>query len=284
MSSSSPEPIEVDDDDDAPTSPSSPSKTETEKVNGSEEKTSPSPKKEEASAPSDVEMAPKEKEEEEPEADVEAATTNGKADSSVDNTKEESCDDEEDNKAGGGDALVVDVTGGENDNEDDDDESEDDIDAPADDTGISSASPSLSSAEPGPAVSNSSVPAHTVVHHPTATAIAISTGAQALTMAAARQIMLDNYTPWVMGTYGDSAKTKTITTRKYARIVALLKALEKDASTGGTGESSGSEAAKFRLWVKSKGFHLGPPLGHPDCHKPECAELLYLPTGTDKVR
>ena len=31
--------------------------------------------------------------------------------------------------------------------------------------------------------------------------------------------------PWVLATYGDAAKTKTITTKKYARIVALLKSL-----------------------------------------------------------
>ncbi len=116
--------------------------------------------------------------------------------------------------------------------------------------------------------------------------VAMSPGAQALSMAAARQIMFDNYTPWVMATYGDSAKTKTITTRKYARIVALLRSLEKDSSSGGenTGGGSSSEAAKFRLWVKSKGFHLGPPAGHPDRDKPGSADLLYLPTGTDKVR
>jgi hypothetical protein len=130
-----------------------------------------------------------------------------------------------------------------------------------------------------------------------------SGGSLALTMAAARQIMLDQYTPWVMGTYGDSAKTKTITTRKYARIVALLKAHEKQENGGGGGsggEPSGSEAAKFRLWVKSKGFHLGPPAGHSmtstdidvDDSSPAAAglrgadgirDILFLPTGTDKV-
>ena len=46
-----------------------------------------------------------------------------------------------------------------------------------------------------------------------------------LSSAAARQIMWDQYFPWVQGTYGDAAKTKTITTKKYARIVALLKSL-----------------------------------------------------------
>ena len=46
-----------------------------------------------------------------------------------------------------------------------------------------------------------------------------------LSSAAARQIMWDQYQPWVLATYGDAAKTKTITTKKYARIVALLKSL-----------------------------------------------------------
>ena len=45
----------------------------------------------------------------------------------------------------------------------------------------------------------------------------------------------------------------------------------------------GSEAAKFKLWVKSKGFHLGPPIGHPDSGKMDHDKILYLPTGTDKV-
>ena len=137
--------------------------------------------------------------------------------------------------------------------------------------------------------------------------------------------MYDQYQPWVLSTYGDAAKTKTITARKYARIVALLRATagDKDGPTGGptptpapvnmtvgmlsqnppsqaglagaaaaissnaaslvTTEPTGSEAAKFRLWVKSKGFHFGPPAGHPDYGLPHTMDLLYLPTGTDKV-
>ena len=131
-----------------------------------------------------------------------------------------------------------------------------------------------------------------------------------------------------MGTYGDSAKTKTITTRKYGRIVALLRATDKNnqqsngSTTGGSGtgsgsgevsnshkliarnrvlaansnlrfispkQPSGSEAAKFRLWVKSKGFTLGPatpgrPGGVGGVLDGECGgDVLYLPTGTDKV-
>ena len=94
-----------------------------------------------------------------------------------------------------------------------------------------------------------------------------------------RGVMLDQYRPWVMKTYGDSAKTKTITARKYARIVAHLRSNDKEINetTGGT------EDSKFKLWVKTKGFHLGPPAGHPEQDLTESAEMLYIPTGTDKV-
>ena len=54
-----------------------------------------------------------------------------------------------------------------------------------------------------------------------------------------------------MSTYGDSAKTKTITKRKYARIVALLRATtDKDNhqtnasnTNGGTGSGTGTGSA-----------------------------------------
>ena len=53
-------------------------------------------------------------------------------------------------------------------------------------------------------------------------------------------------------------------------------------------QPSGSEAAKFRLWVKSKGFTLGPaaPLGRLGGFLDGGeggGDVLYLPTGTDKV-
>ncbi len=120
-----------------------------------------------------------------------------------------------------------------------------------------------------------------------------------LSSAEARKIMWDQYQPWVMGTYGDAAKTKTITTKKYARIVALLRSMGvgggvaqmAPTSLVGGGDKEGappsggssSEAAKFKLWVKSKGFHLGPPPGHPEHGLPHAVDMLYLPTGTDKV-
>ena len=42
-----------------------------------------------------------------------------------------------------------------------------------------------------------------------------------------RQTMYDKFQPWVLATYGDSAKTKTITTKKAKRIVKLLQAKDK---------------------------------------------------------
>ena len=104
-----------------------------------------------------------------------------------------------------------------------------------------------------------------------------------LSSSAARKIMFDQYQPWVLSTYGDAAKTKTITAKKYARIVALLRYSTGIDKSSGSSEATGSEAAKFRLWVKSKGFHLGPPAGHPEYDQVGSHDLLYLPTGTDKV-
>ncbi|KAI1287573.1 Nucleolar protein 4 [Halotydeus destructor] len=59
-------------------------------------------------------------------------------------------------------------------------------------------------------------------------------------------LMFDAYQAWAMKTYGDSAKTKTVTTKKYNRIVKILKGEE----------SSNVENSKFRFWVKAKGFRI----------------------------
>lgn len=61
--------------------------------------------------------------------------------------------------------------------------------------------------------------------------------------------MLATYQPWVIQTYGDLAKTKTITLKKYARI---LRTLCGD-------EVVSADNSKFRFWVKAKGFHVGKP-------------------------
>ncbi|XP_075427873.1 nucleolar protein 4-like [Ascaphus truei] len=51
---------------------------------------------------------------------------------------------------------------------------------------------------------------------------------------------------WCLRTYGDSAKTKTVTRGKYERIAAVLR--------GGAGPG---DRGKFHFWVRSKGFRLG---------------------------
>lgn len=64
--------------------------------------------------------------------------------------------------------------------------------------------------------------------------------------------MFNTYQPWVIKTYGDLAKTKTITIKKYARILRTLRGEEVNSA----------ENSKFRFWVKSKGFHIGQPEGY----------------------
>ena len=69
-------------------------------------------------------------------------------------------------------------------------------------------------------------------------------------------------------------------------IQALLRSEEKPEPIS-VSEPAGSEAAKFRLWVKSKGLALTRP-GEPEPMEVEEEEgpdtpLLFVPTGTDKV-
>ena len=54
----------------------------------------------------------------------------------------------------------------------------------------------------------------------------------------------------VLQTYGDAAKTKTISRRKAERIGRILR---------GHDRSNGADSSKFRFWVRAKGFRLGPP-------------------------
>lgn len=61
--------------------------------------------------------------------------------------------------------------------------------------------------------------------------------------------MYSQFQDWCLRTYGDSGKTKTVTRKKYERIVQLLNG----------SESSSTDNAKFKFWVKSKGFQLGQP-------------------------
>ncbi|KAM9308782.1 nucleolar protein 4 isoform 2-T2 [Gastrophryne carolinensis] len=81
----------------------------------------------------------------------------------------------------------------------------------------------------------------------------------------AERDMYGQFQDWCLRTYGDSGKTKTVTLKKYERIVQLL--------TGA--EPSATDNAKFKFWVKSKGFQLGaePAL-------PEGKAVLYVPVKT----
>ncbi|XP_026728138.1 nucleolar protein 4 isoform X2 [Trichoplusia ni] len=64
--------------------------------------------------------------------------------------------------------------------------------------------------------------------------------------------LFSTYQPWVIQTYGDLAKTKTVTLKKYARILRTLRGEECNSS----------DSSKFRFWVKAKGFHVGKPPGY----------------------
>uniref|UniRef100_A0A182VH58 Nucleolar protein 4 n=1 Tax=Anopheles merus TaxID=30066 RepID=A0A182VH58_ANOME len=82
------------------------------------------------------------------------------------------------------------------------------------------------------------------------------------------------FQPWVIRTYGDRAKTKTITLKKQARIIKTLRGLEMN----------NPDSSKFRFWVKTKGFTTSKPGGFQDIftHQniPEndgC--MLYAPSG-----
>ncbi|XP_035284580.1 nucleolar protein 4-like isoform X1 [Anguilla anguilla] len=77
--------------------------------------------------------------------------------------------------------------------------------------------------------------------------------------------MYRQFQDWCLRTYGDSGKTKTVTRKKYERIVQLLNG----------SESNSSDNAKFKFWVKSKGFQLGVP----DDNSEE-KQVLYVPVKT----
>lgn len=78
--------------------------------------------------------------------------------------------------------------------------------------------------------------------------------------------MYESFQAWALKTYGDSAKTKTVTRRKYNRILKILKGEEL----------TNAENSKFRFWVKAKGFRVGPPAGHASSAKPG-EQVLYIP-------
>ncbi|XP_012690400.2 nucleolar protein 4-like b [Clupea harengus] len=66
--------------------------------------------------------------------------------------------------------------------------------------------------------------------------------------------MFGEFQDWCLRTYGDSGKTKTVTRRKYNKIIQTL--TQSDDSDGLYLDSNHINA-KFKFWVKSKGFQVG---------------------------
>lgn len=74
---------------------------------------------------------------------------------------------------------------------------------------------------------------------------------------------------WCLRTYGDSGKTKTVTRRKYNKILQTLLLLRGGEESSDQG---GSITAKFKFWVRSKGF-LAQESGPGSAERP----VLYVP-------
>ncbi|XP_064154107.1 nucleolar protein 4-like b isoform X1 [Anguilla rostrata] len=84
--------------------------------------------------------------------------------------------------------------------------------------------------------------------------------------------MFNEFQDWCLRTYGDSGKTKTVTRRKYNKILQTL--LQNDES-GGVYIESNHINAKFKFWVKSKGFQVGSIQG--DHNGASGKPVLYVP-------
>uniref|UniRef100_A0AAV2JD00 LAGLIDADG homing endonuclease n=1 Tax=Knipowitschia caucasica TaxID=637954 RepID=A0AAV2JD00_KNICA len=84
--------------------------------------------------------------------------------------------------------------------------------------------------------------------------------------------MYTEFQSWCLRTYGDSGKTKTVTRPKYNRI---LQTLQGEETNHGLLQKNGSHInAKFKFWVKSKGFQVG--TGSEGTEGP----VLYVPVRT----
>ncbi|KAM9785765.1 nucleolar protein 4-like [Neosynchiropus ocellatus] len=94
--------------------------------------------------------------------------------------------------------------------------------------------------------------------------------------------MFAEFQDWCLRTYGDSGKTKTVTRRKYNKIMQTL--LQSDESDGVYVDNSHINA-KFKFWVKSKGFTVGTNvLGEHNKRGGPGKPVLYVPvksTGAD---
>ncbi|XP_051516707.1 nucleolar protein 4-like isoform X2 [Myxocyprinus asiaticus] len=92
--------------------------------------------------------------------------------------------------------------------------------------------------------------------------------------------MFGDFQEWCLRTYGDSGKTKTVTRRKYNKILQTL--LQCDGSEGVYIESSHINA-KFKFWVKSKGFQVGQSDREQNENGAADRPVLYVPIKTTCV-
>lgn len=88
--------------------------------------------------------------------------------------------------------------------------------------------------------------------------------------------MFGQFQDWCLRTYGDSGKTKTVTRRKYNKILqTLLQGDEENSNRLLLHDKGSTINAKFKFWVKSKGFQVGAAQGS----RPGSTDrpVLYVP-------
>ena len=88
--------------------------------------------------------------------------------------------------------------------------------------------------------------------------------------------MFGEFQDWCLRTYGDSGKTKTVTRRKYNKILQTLLHGE-DSEGGAVFIESNHINAKFKFWVKSKGFQVRSLEGEPNKNGSPDRPVLYVP-------
>ncbi|KAK6308250.1 hypothetical protein J4Q44_G00215210 [Coregonus suidteri] len=86
--------------------------------------------------------------------------------------------------------------------------------------------------------------------------------------------MFSEFQDWCLRTYGDSGKTKTVTRRKYNKIMQTL--LQNEESDSMYVDNSHINA-KFKFWVKSKGFQVGSNILGEHKKGPSGKPVLYVP-------
>lgn len=88
--------------------------------------------------------------------------------------------------------------------------------------------------------------------------------------------MFGQFQDWCLRTYGDSGKTKTVTRRKYNKILQTLLLVDQQNSTGVfLRDKSAAISARFKFWVRSKGFQVG--AAQESRHGSAGPPVLYVP-------